>query len=46
MEIKLLEEINELNEIKNKTASDIRDKKAKLDKIREERLKNEPTLFD
>jgi len=46
IEIKLLEEINELNEIKNRTSSDLRDKKAKLDKIREERLKNEPNLFD
>ena len=46
IEIKLLEEINELNEVKNRASSELREKKAKLDKIREERLKNEPTLFD
>jgi hypothetical protein len=46
IEIKLLEEINDLNEVKNRAASELREKKAKLDKIREERLKNEPTLFD
>ena len=46
IEIKLLEEINELNEVKNRATSEIRDKKSKLEKIREERLKNEPSLFD
>jgi len=45
LEIKLLEEINELNEIKNRTTSELKEKKTKLDKIREERLKDEPTLF-
>jgi hypothetical protein len=46
IEIHLLEEINELNEQKNRVSSDLKEKKAKLDKIREERLKNEPSLFD
>lgn len=45
MEIKLLEELNELNTKKNDVTSVIRDKKALLDKIRADRLNNEPTLF-
>ena len=46
MEIQLLEEINELNEVKNRVSTDLREKKVKLEKIREVRLKNEPSLFD
>ena len=46
IEIKLLEEINEMNEAKNNLSNQIKEKKSLLNKIREERLKNEPTLFD
>jgi hypothetical protein len=46
IEISLLEKINALNEQKNFVASELRENKAKLEKIREERLKNEPDLFD
>ncbi len=45
-EIELLEKINELNETKNRAALELRENKLKLEKIRAERLKNEPTLFD
>jgi len=45
-EIALLEEINELNEVKNRAASDLKDRKLRLEKIRAERLQNEPTLFE
>jgi hypothetical protein len=46
IEIKLLEDINALNESKNSISSTLREKKACLEKIRAERLKNEPNLFD
>jgi hypothetical protein len=46
IEIGLLEKINELNSQKNQITSDLRETKVQLDKIREERLKNEPSLFD
>lgn len=45
IEIKLLEEINEMNETKNRLTTDLKEKKSKLEKIRAERLINEPTLF-
>lgn len=45
MEIKLLEELNDLNSKKNEVAGVIREKKSLLDKIRAERLNNEPRLF-
>ena len=45
MEIKLLEEINELNETQKNITFELRTKKTRLDKIREERLKDDPTLF-
>ena len=44
MEISLLEEINQLNEQKNELTNTIRQKKSKLDKIRELRLKPDPEL--
>jgi hypothetical protein len=46
IEISLLEKINSLNEQKNLITSELRENKTRPDKIREERLKNEPTLFD
>jgi prophage antirepressor-like protein len=46
IEINLLTEINEMNEQKNMLTNKLKEKKALLEKIREERLKNEPTLFD
>jgi len=46
MEIKLLEEINEMNETKNKLTGELREKKTKVQKIREARLINEPSLFE
>ena len=46
MEIRLLEEINELNETKNRATKELCEKRGKLEKIRTERLKNEPSLFD
>jgi len=45
MEIRLLEELNDLNSQKNDVAATIREKKSILEKIRTERLNNEPTLF-
>ena len=45
LEISLLEEINALNETKTQVVSEIKDKKTILERIREERLRNEPTLF-
>ncbi len=45
MEISLLTEINEINEQKNILSNNLKEKKAVLDKLREERLKNEPNLF-
>ena len=44
-EIQSLERINELIESKNRINSELRDEKDKLQKIRNERLNNEPTLF-
>jgi len=45
LEIHSLERINELIESKNRINSELKDEKDKLQKIRDERLKNEPTLF-
>jgi len=45
IEIKLLEEIAELNEQNKKTSSEIKAKRAKLEKVRKARLNNDPTLF-
>lgn len=44
MEISLLEEINQLNEQKNELTNTLRQKKSKLDKIREMRLSPDPEL--
>jgi len=44
-EIKLLEEINLINEQKTELTATIREKKTQLDKVRSERLKKEWTLF-
>jgi len=44
-EIDLLKEINELIEKRGEIAENIKEKKKTLEKVREERLKNEPTLF-
>lgn len=46
IEIKLLEELAELNQQKATLATSIAEKKKQLDKLREERLKDEPGLFD
>jgi hypothetical protein len=46
LEIALLSEINEMNEQKHFLSCKLKEKKTLLEKIREERLKNEPTLFD
>jgi hypothetical protein len=46
IEISLLEKINSLNEQKSFISSELKENKSKLEKIREERLKNEPNLFD
>lgn len=46
IEITLLEEIAELNQQKSSISSTITEKKKKLESIREERLKNEPRLFN
>jgi len=45
-EIKLLEDINEINETIKNSNTQLKEKRNLLEKIREERLKNEPTLFD
>jgi len=45
IEIKILEELNNLISQKNQLASEIRDKKSYLEKIRKARLNGEPTLF-
>lgn len=45
LEIELLKEINLLTEEKGNLMDTIKDKKRMLDKIRAERLNNEPTLF-
>lgn len=44
-EIRLLEEITELSQQKTAILSSISEKKRLLEKLREERLKNEPELF-
>lgn len=44
MEISLLEEINQLNEQKNELTNTLRQKKGKLEKIRELRLQPDPEL--
>lgn len=46
VEIKLLEELSELNQQKVTISSSITEKKKLLDKLRDERLKDEPGLFD
>jgi hypothetical protein len=46
LEIQSLERINELTESKNRINSELKDEKERLQKIRSERLINEPTLFD
>lgn len=46
IEINLLEELAELNQQKATLTTSIAEKKKQLDKLREERLKNEPGLFD
>jgi len=46
IEIKLLEELAELNQQKATLTTSIAEKKKQLDKLREERLKDEPGLFD
>ena len=45
IEIDLLKEINELNDKKGSINDEIKEKKKLLEKIREERLNDEPTLF-
>ena len=44
-EIRLLEEITELSQQKTAILSSLSEKKRLLEKLREERLKNEPELF-
>lgn len=46
VEIKLLEELSELNQQKVTITSSITEKKKLLEKLRDERLKDEPGLFD
>ena len=46
MEIQSLERINELTENKNRINSELKEEKDRLQKIRNERFSNEPTLFD
>ena len=46
IEIKLLEELTELNHQKSIITSSITEKKKLIDKLREERLRDEPSLFD
>ena len=45
LEIQSLEHINELIENKNRINNELKEEKEKLQKIREERLKDDPTLF-
>ena len=45
-EIALLEELAELNQQQQQLKQTIADKRKKLEKLRDERLKNEPQLFD
>lgn len=46
IEITLLEELADLNQQQQQLKQTISEKRKKLDKLREERLKNEPKLFD
>lgn len=46
IEIRLLEELADLNQQQQQLKQTISEKRRKLDKLREERLKNEPQLFD
>ena len=46
IEISLLEELADLNQQQQQLKQTISEKRRKLDKLREERLKNEPQLFD
>lgn len=46
VEIKLLEELADLSQQKANLTTSISEKKKQLEKLREERLKNEPDLFD
>lgn len=46
IEISLLEELADLNQQQQQLKQTICEKRKKLDKLREERLKNEPQLFD
>lgn len=46
MEIALLEELADLNQQQQQLKQTINEKRRKLEKLREERLKNEPKLFD
>lgn len=46
IEIALLEELSELNQKQITLKQEIADKRKDLQQIRDERLKNEPTLFD
>jgi predicted transcriptional regulator len=46
IEITLLEELADLNQQQQQLKQTISEKRRKLDKLREERLKNEPQLFD
>lgn len=46
VEIKLLEELADLSQQKANLTTSISEKKKLLEKLREERLKNEPELFD
>lgn len=46
VEISLLEELADLNQQQQQLKQAINEKRKKLEKLREERLKNEPQLFD
>ena len=46
MEVQLLERINELIENKNRINSELKEEKDKLQKVRNARLDDQPTLFD
>lgn len=46
VEISLLEELADLSQQQAQLKQTIADKRKKLEKLREERLKNEPRLFD
>lgn len=46
IEISLLEELADLNQQQQQIKQTINEKRRKLEKLREERLKNEPQLFD